>query len=141
MEIDDPVNGISVSRDPDHLCNEISDSWEKILSRFRTETGNDLLITCTYRSPKEQTRLYSLGRTVKGKIVTWVDGVKKKSFHNYFPARAVDVAVIVGGKVSWNKKDYLPLESIAKEFGLEWGGHWKGKEDICHIQVRPKAVP
>lgn len=135
MEIDDPVNGISVSRDPDHLCNFLSDSWEKILSRFREETGNDLMITCTYRSPKEQTRLYAMGRTAKGNIVTWVDGVKKKSQHNYFPSRAVDVAVLVGGKVSWAKKDYKPLEKISQDLGLVWGGSWKGKEDICHIQV------
>lgn len=111
-----------------------------LLHDFRESTGNDLLLTCTHRSVEEQQKLYAQGRTTPGQIVTNVDGVTKLSNHNYTPARAVDVAVVVHGKVSWSPADYAPLGELAKRYGLVWGGSWHSFKDYPHLELPADAA-
>lgn len=106
-----------------------------ILHDFREATGHDLLLTCTHRSVDEQQLLYAKGRTVPGLRVTNVDGIRQLSNHNYTPARAVDVAVVVYGKVSWSPADYAPLGELANRYGLVWGGSWKTLRDYPHLEL------
>ena len=106
-----------------------------LLADFRENTGHDLLLTCTHRTVDEQRALYSKGRTAPGQRVTNVDGVSQMSNHNYTPARAVDVAVVVHGKVSWSPADYAPLGELAKRYGLVWGGSWKSIKDYPHLEL------
>ena len=106
-----------------------------LLADFRDLTGHDLLITCTKRSPEEQTALYAKGRTVPGLRVTNVDGIRVKSNHNYTPARAIDVAVVTQGKVSWLPSDYAPLGELAKRYDLVWGGQWTSLRDYPHLEL------
>jgi peptidoglycan L-alanyl-D-glutamate endopeptidase CwlK len=84
---------------------------------------------------EEQQRLYAKGRTAPGRKVTNVDGVRQMSNHNYLPARAVDVAVVVNGKVSWDPDDYMPLGPLAERYGLVWGGNWKTLRDYPHLEL------
>ena len=112
----------------------LADSYKRM---FPTR---DLIVTCVYRSPDEQGRLFKQGRFGNpGNIVTNCDGRTKKSQHNYFPSRALDVAVSDGGKIVWDEAHYYPLGVLAKECGLEWGGWWDGFKDIPHFQL-PKSV-
>lgn len=111
-----------------------------LLADFRDMTGNDLLLTCTHRSVEEQQKLYAQGRTTVGQRVTNVDGVTQLSNHNYTPARAVDVAVVVHGKVSWSPADYAPLGELAKRYGLVWGGSWRSFKDYPHLELPADAV-
>lgn len=111
-----------------------------ILHDFRESTGNDLLLTCTHRSVEEQQKLYAQGRTTTGQRVTNVDGITHLSNHNYTPARAVDVAVVVHGKVSWSPADYAPLGELAKRYGLVWGGSWRTFKDYPHLELPEGAV-
>ena len=106
-----------------------------LLADFRESTGNDLLITCTLRSTDEQAALYAKGRTKPGRIVTHLDGTKSKSKHNLVPARALDVAVVVNGKVSWDEDEYKPLVSLADKYGLVSGGSWKSFRDWPHLEL------
>ncbi len=50
----------------------------------------DCTIVCGARSIEEQQRLYAQGRTTPGDVVTHVDGIEKRSKHNYTPSTAVD---------------------------------------------------
>lgn len=109
--------------------------YTMLLHDFRDQTGHDLLITCTARSTDEQARLYAQGRTTPGPIVTQLDGTTKKSKHNLVPSKAIDVAVIVGGKVSWDPVQYEPLGPLAARYGLTWGGSWKTLKDYPHLEV------
>lgn len=129
---------IAVSKDPFHLADYLLETWPHFKARFERMTGNKLMLTCTYRSIEEQQRLYKQGRTTPGKIVTWVDGVKKQSNHNKFPARAFDVAVVKDGKITWDEKSYLPLGECANYYSLVWGGTWKVK-DLPHVEL-PKDL-
>ena len=115
-------------------------------ARFRYRR---LIVTCTYRNAPAQGALWRQGRTDPGKIVTWADGVSKKSRHQAEKggapqAEAIDVAVrllpgepgaeIVKPTVSWNVALYRPLLPLAQEVGLVSGGGWK-KPDWPHLEL------
>lgn len=126
------------SRDIKDAHPYLRNRWPRILEHYRKWTGKELFLTCTWRSPKEQSRLYAQGRTTEGPVVTWVDGFNKLSKHNLYPSHAIDVAVkeVVDQKVkvSWDYRDYLPLITICRVLDLESGGEWK-KKDWPHIQI------
>jgi len=102
-----------------------------------------LRITRSYRSIKEQQSLYAQGRTTAGVVVTYVDGVQKKGKHNYYPSKAIDIAVENGttGEILWDVKYYKPFVKLAvrvsKELGrkITSGGSWKKLKDYPHLQV------
>lgn len=117
--------------------------WPRIKKEFE-RTGHKLKLTCVYRTPEEQKELYAQGRTKPGNKVTWVDGFKKQSNHNKYPARAIDVVVLKkmadgSFKVTWNEAYYYPLIFIAEKFGLRSGGSWKRTKDFPHIEL-PKGA-
>ena len=73
------------------------------------------------------------------KIVTQLSGEPgHRSYHNYEPAQALDVAVTIGGKGTWNDKEYLALGPLAQKHGLEWGGSWPHFKDYPHLQLPVK---
>jgi peptidoglycan L-alanyl-D-glutamate endopeptidase CwlK len=93
-------------------------------------------ITCTYRSNEEQTQLYALGRTVKGKIVTNAKAGQSK--HNSLPSKAFDIAFIgLDKKLNWNKKYFKMFADIVKEVepSIVWGGNFKSIPDAPHFEL------
>ena len=94
--------------------------------------GINLLVTSTYRSPKEQAELYAKGRTAPGPIVT--NAKPGTSYHNC--RRAADVVPVINGKPVWDDKDTWPkVGAVAAECGLEWGGFWTKFQDRPHVQL------
>jgi peptidoglycan L-alanyl-D-glutamate endopeptidase CwlK len=70
---------------------------------------------------------------------------KSKTLHSrHITGHAVD---IIPFPVSWDWKDYPPIEKAmkqaAKDLGvdLEWGGDWKSFPDAPHWQLSQKAYP
>ena len=99
-------------------------------------------ITCGYRSPNEQAKLYAKGRTAPGNIVTYIDGKKKKGKHNYNPSKAVDIVVYdENNKVTWDEKYYIKIgesiKDIANDLGINiiWGGDWLTFKDYPHFEL------
>lgn len=110
-------------------------------------------IDCTviygHRTPEEQFELFKKGReridgwwqvVDKSKVVTNLDGTIKKSKHNYYPSKAVDV---VPYPLDWNDIDsFKLLASVVKrkamELGIdvEWGGDWTSFKDYPHWQIK-----
>jgi len=116
------------------LC--LTQAWLAVSNVYRLQNpGKTLTVTATWRSPAEQKILYAQGRTTPGSIVTNVDGVTKLSNHNYSPSRALDFAVLIGGKITWDEKEYLPVGKIATEHGLAWGGNWRHFKDLPHLEL------
>ncbi len=126
----------------------LADAWCDIREAFeRDHPDRALLITATYREPEEQFRLYQIGRRKlpdgswavdedpKTAIVTQLDGYLKRSKHNSRPAAALDFAVVVGGKVSWDRREYEPVGALARAAGLVWGGDWKTIPDAPHVEL------
>ena len=108
--------------------------------------GHPMLVTDGLRSTDQQQALYAQGRTKPGKIVTWVDGINKKSNHQAKKdgyGYAVDCCFLVDidgdgpDDPSWS--DSHPWElygAIARALGLEWGGDWESFKDRPHIELR-----
>lgn len=94
--------------------------------------GHDVLVTSTYRDFESQNALYAQGRTKPGKKVT--NAKAGQSFHNY--GVAIDFVPIINGKPDWNNIDnFKKIADIAKKFGFEWAGDWKGRFiEYAHIQ-------
>ena len=139
----EPV-GVDFSCDVEHLHPYLRERWPQLCDLFQSTTGHDLILTCTWRSVKEQKRLYAQGRKTPGKVITWVDGIKKKSNHNHYPARAFDVAVDINqgmakAVVSWDDKEYFPLVELCPLLGLVSGGSWK-KKDWPHVEMAAGIV-
>lgn len=75
------------------LCRQLID-----LSR---QNGIEIIITQTLRTRQEQDALYAQGRTASGNIVTNV----RYPYSMHCWGLAFDVAVMLNGKVTWNRLD------------------------------------
>ena len=122
------------SRDLADLILVVADKARAHIAACKDE-GIDLLITCTYRSPEEQDKLYAQGRTTPGNIVTNAKG--GESFHNY--RIAYDVVPIRNGKPVWGTtgddgKLWATVGALGKAQGLEWAGEWKIFKEFPHFQ-------
>lgn len=113
-------------------------------SAEQAHPGLVVRVTCTYRSVSEQQVLWAIGRKQDSgkwvvvdpaKIVTQVDGIKKRSNHNYSPSRAIDFCVTWGGKVSWAEVDYNVVGPYFVAEGLVWGGNWPSFKDVPHVEL------
>lgn len=97
------------------------------------------------RTVEDQQELYAKGRTKEGKIVTYTDGIKRKSNHQAKSdgyGHAFDIYAYVNGSASWDKK-YLTaiaqhIKKCAKELEIEieWGGDWIRFKDMPHFQLK-----
>lgn len=92
----------------------------------------ELMITCTYRSPKDQDALYAQGRTKPGPIITHAKA--GQSMHQY--RLAYDCVPIVNGKAVWDAEDPIwdRVGELGKSSGLEWGYDWKNFKERPHFQ-------
>lgn len=133
-----------MSRDLDDLHPDMRPLVDRLLAECDA-SGIDLLVTCTWRSPEEQARLYAQGRTAPGKIVT--NAKPGQSMHNVTlagrPASlAVDIVPLRSGKPVWDARDPLwaQVGSIGELVaGLEWAGRWKRFREFPHFQ-HPQAA-
>jgi peptidoglycan L-alanyl-D-glutamate endopeptidase CwlK len=112
----------------------------------------DCFIIYGHRTTAEQQNLFALGRTRPGRRVTNIDGVTKKSRHNYTPSLAIDMgpaSLIATGRwvesaAAIKQFDELGAmaEAVAKELGVadfEWGGRWARLRDRPHFQLNRKG--
>ncbi|MCK5020718.1 MAG: M15 family metallopeptidase [Candidatus Peribacteraceae bacterium] len=97
----------------------------------------DFSVTDGYRSDEEQDRLYTIGRTAPGRIVTYHRG--GQSIHNELPSPALDFAPY---PIDWNdlvRFGYVAgiMKHIAweEDINMIWGGHWVNFKDYPHIQL------
>jgi peptidoglycan L-alanyl-D-glutamate endopeptidase CwlK len=93
--------------------------------------------TCTLRDGEYQAKIYAQGRTEPGAIVT--NAKPGQSMHEY--KCAMDFAIEMNGKITWERKYYDVAGQIAIDEGLTWGGDWnangvmdKADWDCCHVQ-------
>lgn len=112
----------------------------------------DFTIVYGSRTVEEQLELFKVGRkivngqwVVVGKTVTKLDGINKKSKHNYKPSKAVDIAPWTGtidwGNLSAFKEMADVMKAAAKTVGVEivWGGDWENFRDYPHFELKEDA--
>ena len=143
------------SRDIGDLSDWMQIHYNRLNDRVRRDPwfqqrGITLLVTCTYRSPEEQARLYAQGRTAPGRIVT--NAKPGKSKHNAQTpqgepaAEAVDIVPVWMGKLVWSMVDDDTTPESEKEIwqrigqhGIDVGLKWFGAPgspffEGCHFQ-------
>lgn len=99
------------------------------------QAGIELLVTCTYRCPADQTKLYAQGRTAPGAIVT--NAKAGESLHQY--RVAYDVVPMRDGKPVWGTRGadgelWQMVGNLGKAAGLEWAGDWAKFKEYPHFQ-------
>ncbi len=102
---------------------------QSLIDAMKKKHGVDILITCGYRSPVEQDRLYAQGRTTPGNIVTNAKG--GQSLHQF--GVAFDCVPLIAGKPNWNSPYTITAQEAAL-IGLEHGD--RGYTDLPHFQYR-----
>ena len=94
--------------------------------------GYDCTILCGHRDVNEQFELFKKGRKEvngvwvvkdRSQVVTWKDGIKNLSKHNYYPSEAVDAAPF---PIDW--------EDIQRFKGFE--EYVRGVADSLDIKIR-----
>jgi peptidoglycan LD-endopeptidase CwlK len=86
------------------------------------------------RDYAEQKVLFAQGRNGNpGPIVT--KAPPGHSMHNF--GLAFDIGLFRGGKYLENSPIYRTLGPMGAQFGLTWGGYWKGIVDEPHYERRP----
>ena len=136
---------------------------DEIMSRFRKESGAELLIYCTYRTPEEQAILYRKGRNItdifakaaelkelgredlaeillsappqaERQVVT--NAGPGQSAHNY--GAAFDAVPLENGKPVWSLTHplYQLYGRLSTELGLDWAGRWKRFREGPHSQEK-----
>jgi peptidoglycan L-alanyl-D-glutamate endopeptidase CwlK len=106
----------------------------------------DITVICGLRTQEEQQALYEKGRKTPGQIVTYKDGVERRSKHQ--DGLAVDVGP---WPLNWHDTERFTamgwyIKGVAnalKECGridndIEWGGDWQFK-DLPHFQIKSKG--
>lgn len=107
--------------------------------------GHPMMVTDGVRSTEAQQRLYAQGRTAPGKIVTFADGVTKKSNHQAKAdgfGHAVDCCFLVDidgdgpDDPSWAMTHPWSLYgAMARTLGLRWGGDFVSLRDYPHVEM------
>lgn len=103
-------------------------------------TPVDFGVSEGHRSIAGQQRLYAVGRTLPGAIVTNIDGVNKLSKHNHDPSQAVDVFAYYNGAASWDAYHLCVIAGVILScaqdmgIGLRWGGNWDMDGEIISDQ-------
>jgi peptidoglycan L-alanyl-D-glutamate endopeptidase CwlK len=90
------------------------------------------------RSIEQQQQYFKEGKSK-------LDGINKKSKHNYNPSLAFDFYAFVDGKLTYNQKHMSMIAgcilAVANQLGIEitWGGLWKGFVDMPHIELKSNS--
>lgn len=106
----------------------------------------------TLRTFAEQDALFAQGRTKPGPVVTKARG--GQSYHNF--GLAIDIVLLLDKDgngtyetASWDTRgdydgdktaDWMEIVNIFKQFGWEWGGDWKFKDDPHFQKTLGKSV-
>jgi len=106
----------------------------RVVNRALSFGVMDISIICGLRTLEEQKRLYALGRTEPGNIITWT----MKSKH--IEGKALDV---LPHPIKWDDHNRFYelaglMKAAAKIEGVEiiWGGDWQKSKDLPHWEVR-----
>lgn len=125
--------------------NGVNPSLVLVMMEAIKDTPIDFSIVYGVRTTAEQQVLYAQGRTKKGAIVTYADGVKNKSNHQKKAdgyGHAIDFCPFVNGKLDWNNisnfktiVDHIKETSNRLGIKITCGIDWKRPVDPPHIQL------
>jgi len=93
-----------------------------------------LLEACADRTAEEQNKIYQVGRTTPGEILTNCDGYTNVSKHQLWRAKDFYIVDVDTGRITWDDEPYEELGEIWESFGGTWGGRFTNK-DSGHFEI------
>lgn len=109
----------------------VDNSLIKVMEESIKNSPYDFSITEGIRTPERQKELYDSGKSLT---------LNSK----HLVGKAVDIAVFVDGKITWDFKYYKPvaehIKKVAQSLGVNiiWGGDWLKFVDAVHFELRKK---
>jgi peptidoglycan L-alanyl-D-glutamate endopeptidase CwlK len=111
----------------------------RVIKRAAALASIDFTVLEVLRTPARQKELVRTGasKTMNSRHLPGADG----------KSRAVDIAPLDGGQVSWSWPVYHKLAPIIKQAAkdegvpIEWGGDWRTFKDGPHWQLPWSAYP
>lgn len=111
----------------------------RVVKRAAALSSIDFTVLEVLRTPARQKELVAKGasKTLRSRHLPGADG----------KSRAIDIAPMDGGQVSWAWPLYHKLAPIIKQAAkdegvpIEWGGDWKSFRDGPHWQLPWKDYP
>lgn len=108
-----------------------------------TAFGAPVFLVYVGRTVAEQQALYAKGRTAPGRIVTYTDGVQKRSKHQLQTdgyVHAIDFAFMDDPRTprdeTWDTDmPWAVVGAMGEYAGLTWGGRWK-MLDLGHLEIK-----
>ena len=121
--------GYILSKKSKERLKGVDSSLIKLMEESIKESPYDFGITEGIRTPERQKQLYDEGKskTLKSK---------------HLVGKAVDIAILVDGNITWDKKYYQEvaehIKKIAKKLGVDirWGGEFKNFFDGPHFELK-----
>jgi len=117
----------------------------KVMKAAILDTPIDFTIVEGVRTTKRQQELYAQGRTAKGSIVTYADGIKNKSKHQPKSdgfGHAIDFCPYINGKLDWNNIsnfktviNHVKATALLLGIKITCGIDWQKPFDPPHIQL------
>jgi len=107
----------------------VDSSLIKVMEESIKNSPYDFGITEGIRTPERQKQLYDEGKSLT---------LKSK----HLIGRAVDIAIFVDGKITWEHKYFKAvaehIKNTAKKLGVDiiWGGDWRRLVDSPHFELR-----
>jgi len=106
----------------------------KVIEEAIKESPLDFSISEGLRTKERQKELFDAGKsqTMNSRHIT---------------GKAVDIAVLVDGKVTWDFKYYQTvaehIKKIAKDMKIDivWGGDWQSFKDGPHLELHRSVYP
>jgi hypothetical protein len=119
------VRKLVTSRDYRHLHPKLLERWKELVEACaRKFPDRELLVTCVYRSPEEQWKLWRQGRfsDYPGPLLVDCDGRSRLSPLNYYPSRGLHAILTNRGLLVEDEPPYYPVGCLARQCGLVWRG-------------------
>jgi peptidoglycan L-alanyl-D-glutamate endopeptidase CwlK len=94
----------------------------------------DFIVTCGMRTHAEQVKLFAEGKT-------------RTMNSRHLHGMAVDLAVLEGGKVTWEFDAYRKLNDVMQNAAavlgvpITWGGSWRTFKDGPHFELPHAEYP
>lgn len=117
----------------------------KVIKTAIIDSPVDFSIVEGVRTVARQKELYAQGRTTKGSIVTYADGVKNKSNHQTKSdgfGHAIDFCPYINGKLDWDNisnfktvVNHIKANALILGIKITCGIDWKKPYDPPHIQL------
>jgi len=115
----------------------VAEKVDRVL-RAMAALGHPMAAYSGLRTTEQQQALWAKGRSQPGPVVTYLDGIARRSRHQ--SGLAVDCAFVVSGGTpnNWGLSWDGPWEcfgACAAAVGLVWGGSWKRLADKPHLEL------